>query len=272
MGAKEERQEAEESAGGLWGYLVFTSEKPEEGVEGVCGVSKGPQATSPALRGPSRSHSLSYAETFPTVHHFTSTIHQMKRLLNDLLTETETPQTCCRVVPAPKGDGNSQSSMWLLATVQLPFTKLCVVLQDCAVHLSKMKKEEEREERRRRRETADTLQLIESCWSETKSSVIRDQRSHLFVSFTSFLSKGVSGLENMLQTGDAVQSLCSIPKAEAVGTLLGKRHHCEPEQNELAAVAFVQMQLRDLWLTFGPVGSKLCICEEWRSHFSGYRK
>ena len=26
MGAKEERQEAEESGGGLWGYLVFTSE------------------------------------------------------------------------------------------------------------------------------------------------------------------------------------------------------------------------------------------------------
>lgn len=27
MGAKEERQEAGESGGGLWGYLVFTSEK-----------------------------------------------------------------------------------------------------------------------------------------------------------------------------------------------------------------------------------------------------
>lgn len=25
--------------------------------------------------------------------------------------------------------------MWLLATVQLPFTKLCVVLQDCTAHL-----------------------------------------------------------------------------------------------------------------------------------------
>lgn len=106
-------------------------------------------------------------------------------------------------------------------------------------------------------------------WSLSSSAYVF---GHLFVSFTSFLSKGVSGLENMLQTGDAVQSLCSIPKTEAVGTLQGKRHHCEPEQKELAAVAFVQMQLRVLWLTFCPVGSELCICEEWRSHLSGYRK
>lgn len=56
MGAKEERQEAGESGGGLWGYLVFTSEKFEGGVGGRL---KGPRATSPALRGPSRSHSLS---------------------------------------------------------------------------------------------------------------------------------------------------------------------------------------------------------------------
>lgn len=43
-------------------------------------------------------------------------------------------------------DGNSRSSMWLLATVQLPFTKLCVVLQDCTAHLSEMKEEEGRGE------------------------------------------------------------------------------------------------------------------------------
>ena len=47
--------------------------------------------------------------------------------------------------------GNSQSSMWLLATVQLPFTKLCVVLQHCTVHLSGMEEEETRGEERRRR-------------------------------------------------------------------------------------------------------------------------
>lgn len=40
-------------------------------------------------------------------------------------------------------DGNSQSSMWLLATLQLPFTKLCVVVQDCTVHLSGMEEEED---------------------------------------------------------------------------------------------------------------------------------
>ncbi|XP_050932464.1 uncharacterized protein LOC108873108 isoform X2 [Lates calcarifer] len=75
-------------------------------------------------------------------------------------------------------DGNSQSSMWLLATLQLPFTKLCVVLQDCTVHLSGMEEEEDErgEEWGMRRETADTLQLIESCWSETNLSVIQDQR------------------------------------------------------------------------------------------------
>lgn len=43
-------------------------------------------------------------------------------------------------------DGNSRSSMWLLATVQLSFTKLCVVLQDCTAHLSEMKEEEGRGE------------------------------------------------------------------------------------------------------------------------------
>lgn len=55
MGAKEERQEAGEPGGGLWGYLVFTSEK----FRGDGGRLKGPRATSPALKGPSHSHSFS---------------------------------------------------------------------------------------------------------------------------------------------------------------------------------------------------------------------
>lgn len=52
MGAKEERQEAEESGGGLWGYLVFASEK----FGGRGGRLKGPRATGLPLKGPSHAH------------------------------------------------------------------------------------------------------------------------------------------------------------------------------------------------------------------------
>lgn len=41
-------------------------------------------------------------------------------------------------------DRNSQNSMGLLATVQLLFTKLCVILRGCTVHLSKMEREEKK--------------------------------------------------------------------------------------------------------------------------------
>ncbi|CAK6960777.1 uncharacterized protein LOC108873108 isoform X2 [Scomber scombrus] len=64
--------------------------------------------------------------------------------------------------------------MWLLATAQLPCTELCGVLQDCTVHLSEMEKDEKRGEGDEKR---DSRQLIESRWSETKSSVIQDQKS-----------------------------------------------------------------------------------------------
>lgn len=68
--------------------------------------------------------------------------------------------------------------------------------------------------------------------------------------------------ENMLQTWDTVQSGPSVPKTQAVATLPGKRHHCTK----------VWIVWLILWLILlCHVGFMLCMCEETKCHFSGYK-
>ncbi|KAI9533492.1 hypothetical protein NQZ68_022622 [Dissostichus eleginoides] len=157
------------------------------------------------------------AETFPNLHLLTSTTHQMKRQLDDLLARDRNSPSLWKSHawsqrPKQRESAGNESTTFHQAVCRTArLHRLSEQEGDGGRERREEKgvrggeedergeevkrkkeerggEEEERGERREKREevrrkteergeTADTLLLIESCWSETKSSVIQDQRS-----------------------------------------------------------------------------------------------